>query len=147
MDYQSKKSLFKYITGKKYKIRKHDECNNILFINFDTFKIKCKYFLLFNTISNELFWSWQNPYCSVDTKKIDYEIYKKFEPTINKINKINKLADSDEFRIELSNLIKSIIKNCKKVKLKNKIYDFLWILEDRNNNYSSFYGITEIIYF
>ena len=75
MDYPSKKLLFKYILKKDYEIKKHNEFNNILFINFDTFKVKCKYFLLFNMIGNKLLWACENPYCSLDTTKICSEIY------------------------------------------------------------------------
>jgi hypothetical protein len=143
MNYESKKTLFKYILKKDYEIKKYDKCNNILFINFDTFKIKCKYFLLFNIIENKLFWAWENPYCSLDVSKICYEIYQKNNEEFKNINKLK----NEEFKTKIKELVKNTIKNFEKVELKNKIYNLQWIIEDKKKNYSSFYAITEIIYF
>ena len=81
MDYESKKLLFKYILKKEYEIKKHDEYNDILYINFDTFKIKCKYFLLFNVIQNKLLWAFENPYCSIN--ETCHKIYNKIDDDQN----------------------------------------------------------------
>ena len=40
MDYEYKKRLFRYIINKKYKIKKHEGLNEILYIIFDSFEIK-----------------------------------------------------------------------------------------------------------
>ncbi len=143
MEYESKKLLFKYILKKNYQIKKHNEFNNILFINFDTFKIKCKYFFLFNTIEDKIFWSWENPYCSIDTRKLCYKIYEQSIDEFKDLNTLNK----DEFKESIKYLVKKIIKKFDKVELKDKTYNLLWIIEDKKKRYSSFYGITEIIYF
>jgi hypothetical protein len=146
MNYSSKKSLFKYIQSKKYQIKKHNEFNNILFINFDTFKIKCKYFLLFSVINNngnKLLWSCENPYCNIESFELCNKIYGKYNKYLKDIEFLNK----DELKLKISEIIKMIIKNFENIQLKNKTYNLLWIIEDRKNNYSSFYVITEIIYF
>jgi hypothetical protein len=143
MDYESKKLLFKYILKKNYEIKKHNKFNNLLFINFKTFKVKCKYFLLFNTINDKLFWAWENYYCSIDTRKLSHKIYKQSIKEFKDINTLNK----EDFKILIKYLVKKIIKKFDKVELKNKTYNLLWIIEDKKKQYSSFYGITEIIYF
>lgn len=136
MNYEHKKRLFKYIVSKDYKIKKHEESNNIFFIIFKTFEIKCKYFLLFNSMTVEnkdnILWACDNPYTSLDTHKICQKIR----------DKIN-----DEKINDTKQIIQTIIKKFDILELNEKTVNLLWIIEDKKNNYSSFYVITEIIYF
>lgn len=136
MEYEYKKRLFRYIISKNYKIKKDEEFSNILFIIFKTFKIKCKYFLLFSSIKinnkSNLLWGCDNPYTSLDTHKLCCKIRSKIKET---------------YITEKEEIIKTIIKNFDSFEMCDEAINLLWIIEDKKINYSSFYVITEIIYF
>lgn len=121
MNYEQNKRLFKYILSKNYKITKDTNNHDILYIIFDTFEIKCKYFLLFSLIGNKLLWSCDNPYNELETNKLCKEIK----------NKIKHEKDIVKLTFNINETI---------VKLD-------WIIEDKKSDYSSFYAITEIVHF
>jgi len=144
MDYEQKKRLFKYITSKDYSIQKEPDNNEILYILFDTFKVKCNYFLLFNRLTNnknndnknidmnDILWSCDNPYNESGTYGLCKDIKFKIEEL-----KINKTKD----------IIKYIIKEFSSYDIDDERTELIWIIEDKQKNFSSFYVITEIIYF
>ena len=140
MNYENKKTLFKYIQTKDYKIKKDINKRDILYISFDSFNIKCKYFLLFTLIkedkNNLLLWSCNNKYNTLETKNICESIKNKIDGNKKNIN--------DE---SLNKMIKNIIKNFNIIKIEDQVYNLIWIIEDKKDNYSSFYIITELIYF
>ena len=47
MNWKQNKTIFSHIINKKYTTKKDINTNDILYINWDQFEMKCKYFLAF----------------------------------------------------------------------------------------------------
>lgn len=136
MNWKQNKTIFNHIIEKDYTIIKDTETNNILYIKWNNFEMKCKYFLVFSVDSDKnIFWSSDNPYVDQKTKYLTNHIkmnmgltqYKKFD--FNIINGIKK-------QIQL---------NTHTVYEDEKI-NFVWCITGQYKNYRQFYIITEIIY-
>ena len=137
MNWNQNKTLFNYIINQKYLIKKDIETNNILFIKWDQFEMKCKYFLAFVVDNkNNIIWSSENPYIDQKTK---------YMSLIIKSNLTN-LLDEKKFNIDLLNGIKKIIQSNLSITYEEEKIYFLWCLIGNYKNYKQFYIITEIIY-
>jgi hypothetical protein len=134
MNWKQNKIIFNYIINQKYLIKKDIETNNILFIKWKHFEMKCKYFLAFSIDDNtNIIWSCDNSYIDQKTKYLSYII------------KTN-LAEKKKFSIDLLNDLKKIIQSNFYVNYdNNKIY-FLWCLIGSYKNFKQFYIITDIVY-
>jgi len=134
MDWNQNKIIFNYISQKKYIIKKDNETNNILFIKYDKFEIKCKYFLAFTVDeSNNIFWACDNPYIDQKTKFLS----KYIKENINNNN----------FNKNIINYFKKIIQNNSFIIYDNQKINFIWCITGNFKKYKQFYIITEIIYF
>ena len=51
MNWKQNKLIFSHIMDKEYLIKKDVNTNDILYINWDQFEMKCKYFLAFTQYS------------------------------------------------------------------------------------------------
>lgn len=137
MNWKQNKLLFNYISNKNYMIKKDMETNNILYISWDNFEIKCKYFLVFSVDSvDNIYWSSDNPYIDQKTKYLTNYI------KINIESNKNKKYDN-----ELINSLKKIIQSNSHVIYENEKIKFIWCLTGNYKEYKQFYIITEIIYF
>jgi hypothetical protein len=153
-NYTKNKIIFNKIISSKYKIKKDMNEKNILFIESDEKKIKCKYimFLIENPINitnkqnpkSIIMWSDSNPYIDIYTQELTQIIRKKI------LTNNNNLIDQNNqiiFKEDLNNLIKNLIKNqfVFADKNNNNIY-CQWIITNNNNNIIEYFMITEIIY-
>ena len=134
MNWKQNKIIFNYIISKDYLIKKDIETNNTLFIKWDKFEMKCKYFLVFSIDENSnIIWSYDNPYIDQKTKYLSYVIK-------------TQLDNKKIFNIDLLNDLKKIIQSNFYINYdNNKIY-FLWCLIGSYKNFKQFYVITDIVY-
>ena len=133
MDWKHNKILFNYIINQKYLIKKDIETNNTLFIKWEQFEMKCKYFLAFSIEDdNNITWSYDNPYIDQKTKYLSFII------------KTN-LGDKKKFNIELLNKIKDILQSNSFATYHDEKIKFLWCLIGSYKNFKQFYIITEIV--
>lgn len=134
MNWKQNKIIFSHIMDKEYLIKKDVNTNDILYINWDQFEMKCKYFLAFTVdLSNNIIWSCDNPYIDQKTKYFSQYI---------KGNLREKNIYSSQIMNELKNLI---LGGMSLVYEENKI-NLLWCLIGDYKKYRQFYIITEIIY-
>lgn len=134
MNWKQNKIIFNFIINKDYIIKKDVETNNILFIKWEQFEIKCKYFLAFSVEeNNNIVWSCDNPYIDQKTKYLSYII---------KTNLYNK----NNFNIDFLNNIKKIIQADMSVIYEEEKINFLWCLIGNYKNFKQFYIITELVY-
>jgi hypothetical protein len=134
MNWKQNKIIFSHIMDKEYMIKKDINTNDILFINWEQFEMKCKYFLAFTVdLSNNIIWSCDNPYIDQKTKYFSQNI---------KSNLGGKNIYSSQIMNELKNLI---LGGMSIVYEENKI-NLLWCLVGDYKKYRQFYIITEIIY-
>jgi hypothetical protein len=133
MDWKHNKLLFNYIVEQDYLIKKDIETNNILFIKWEQFEMKCKYFLAFSIeTNNEIIWSCNNPYMDQRTKYLSNVI------------KTN-LHNNNKFSMEFLNDIKNIIQTNSFTTFQDEKITFIWCLKGTFSNFKHFYIITEII--
>ncbi len=134
MNWKQNKIIFNHIINKEYLIKKDINTNDILFINWEQFEMKCKYFLAFTVdIFNNIIWSCDNPYIDQKTKYFSSNI---------KNNLMEKKLYSSKMMNELKNMI---LNGMSLVYEENKI-NLLWCLIGDYKKYKQFYIITEIIY-
>ena len=100
MDWKQNKILFNYIINQNYIIKKDIETTNILFIKWNQFEIKCKYFLAFSVDSNDkIFWSCDNPYIDQKTKYLSFNVKNSIDKnenfTTDMLNDLKKLIQSN----------------------------------------------------
>jgi len=135
MDWKQNKIIFNHIINQDYIIKKDIETTNILFIKWNQFEMKCKYFLAFSVDGdNKINWSCDNPYIDQKTKYLSFNVK-------------NNLSGHKSFTTNMLNDIKKMIQsNFSIVYEEEKIY-FLWCLIGAYKKYKQFYVITEIIYF
>lgn len=134
MNWKHNKILFNYIINQDYLIKKDIETNNILFIKWNQFEMKCKYFLAFSIDENsEITWSCDNPYIDQKTKYLSFII---------KTNSNN----NKKFNNDFLNKIKEIIQSNTFVTYYDEKINFLWCIIGSYKNFKQFYIITEIIY-
>jgi hypothetical protein len=134
MDWKHNKILFNYIINQDYLIKKDIETNNTLFIKWNQFEIKCRYFLAF-TIgdSNDINWSCDNPYIDQKTKYLSLVVK-------------NILNEKKKFDVGFLNKVKYIIQSNSFTTYQDEKIKFLWCLIGTYKNFKQFYIITEIIY-
>ena len=139
MNWKHNKILFNYIIKQKYLIKKDVETNNTLFIKWDQFEMKCKYFLAFSiNDNNNITWSCDNSYIDQKTKYLS---------NIIKINFIKtNLSEKKKFNIDFLNKIKDIIQSNSFTTYQDEKIKFLWCLIGSYKNFKQFYIITEIVY-
>jgi len=158
-NYTKNKIIFNKIISNKYKIKKDLYEKDILYIETNNKKIKCKYimFLIEKKISNTklntktnnktnksiIIWSDSNPYIDNYTQEISKIIRKNVLSDPNIIDQNNQII----MKNDLDNIIKILIKNQFNFtdSVNNNIY-CEWIITNENNNLIEYYMITEIIY-
>lgn len=134
MNWKQNKIIFTHIMNKEYLIKKDINTNDILYINWEQFEMKCKYFLAFTVgVSGNIIWSCDNPYIDQKTKYFSQNI---------KTSLGAKNIYSSQIMNELKNLI---LGGMSLVYEENKI-NLLWCLVGDYKKYRQFYIITEIIY-
>jgi hypothetical protein len=134
MNWKQNKIIFSHIMNKEYLIKKDINTNDILYINWEQFEMKCKYFLAFTVdLLNNIIWSCDNPYIDQKTKYFSQNI---------KTGLGAKNIYSTQIMNELKNLI---LGGMSLVYEENKI-NLLWCLVGDYKKYRQFYIITEIIY-
>lgn len=134
MNWKQNKVLFNHIINKEYLIKKDINTNDILFINWEQFEMKCKYFLAFSVDEfNNIIWSCDNPYIDQKTKYFSQNIK-------------SNLRDKNIFSTQMINDLKNLILNGMSVVYEENKINFLWCLIGEYKKYKQFYIITEIIY-
>jgi len=134
MNWKQNKTIFNHIINKEYFINKDTNTNNILYINWDQFEMKCKYFLAFSVDkSNNIIWSCDNPFIDQKTKYFSQNIK-------------NNLGKKKVFSFEIINELKEIIKNGMSIIYEEDKVDLIWCLIGDFKKYKQIYIITEIIY-
>lgn len=135
MNWKNNKILFNYIIKQDYLIKKDIETNNTLFIKWNQFEMKCKYFLAFCIDNNsDIIWSCDNQYIDQKTKYLSFIV----KTNCNNNKKFNTI---------FLNKIKEIIQLNTFVTYQDEKIYFLWCLIGSYKNFKQFYIITEIIYF
>lgn len=134
MSWKQNKTIFNYIMNKKYSIKKDIETNNILYIIWDNFEMKCRYFLIFSVDSNNnILWPSDNSFIDQKTKYFS--------------NYFKLLLDSEKkFSDTLMKNLKKIIQNNSNIFFEEEKINFLWCITGNHKEYKQFYIITEIIY-
>jgi hypothetical protein len=134
MNWEQNKIIFNYIIDKNYLINKDIDKNDILYINWDNFEMKCKYFLAFTVDkSNNITWSCDNPF--IDQKTKYFSLYIK-----------NSIVENKIFTKEILNELKNLIKNGVSLIFEEDKINFMWCLVGDYKKYKQIYIITEIIY-
>jgi hypothetical protein len=134
MNWEQNKIIFNYIIDKNYLINKDIDKNDILYINWDNFEMKCKYFLAFTVDkSNNIIWSCDNPF--IDQKTKYFSLYIK-----------NSIVENKIFTKEILNELKNLIKNGVSLIFEEDKINLMWCLVGDYKKYKQIYIITEIIY-
>jgi hypothetical protein len=134
MNWKQNKIIFNHIIKKDYFIKKDNNTNDILYINWNQFEMKCKYFLAF-TINNynNIIWSCDNPYIDQKTKYLSHYIK-------------SNLNSENIFSNEILNNLKKLIQTNMSFIYEDSKINLLWCLTSDYNKYKQFYIITDIIY-
>lgn len=134
MNWKQNKIIFSHIIDKEYLIKKDVNTNDILFINWEQFEMKCKYFLAFTVdISNNIIWSSDNPYIDQKTKYFSQSIK-------------SSLGEKKIYSSQIMNELKNLILNGMSLVYEENKINLLWCLVGDYKKYRQFYIITEIIY-
>jgi hypothetical protein len=134
MYWKQNKIIFNFIINNDYLIKKDVETNNILFIKWSQFEIKCKYFLAFSIDeNNNIYWSCENPYFDQKTKYLSYII----KTNMNQTN---------TFSNNFLNSLKKIIQADMSIIYQEEKINFLWCIIGSYKNFKQFYIITELVY-
>lgn len=134
MNWKQNKIIFSHIMDKEYMIKKDVNTNDILYINWDQFEMKCKYFLAFTVdLSNNIIWSCDNPYIDQKTKYFSQYIK-------------NSLGSKNHYSSQIMNELKNIILNGMSLVYEENKINLLWCLIGDYKKYRQFYIITDIIY-
>lgn len=135
MDWKQNKIIFNHIINQYYIIKKDIETTNILFIKWNQFEMKCKYFLAFSVDDdNKINWSCDNPYIDQKTKYLSFNVK-------------NNMGGCKNFTTDILNDIKKMIQSNFSIVYEDEKINFLWCLKGSYEKYKQFYVITEIIYF
>lgn len=135
MNWSYNKILFNYIIKKDYLIKKDIESTNILFIKWDQFDIKCKYFLAFSIgEEDDIIWSCDNPYIDQKTRYLSLQLK-------------NSLEHNNKYSSIFLNELKKIFKSNTSVIYDTDKINFIWCLKSVYKKYKQFYVITDLIYF
>lgn len=135
MDWTQNKIIFNYIINKNYLIKKDIHTNNTLFIKWDKFEMKCKYFMGFTVdVNNQILWSNDNPYIDQKTKYL------------SRVLKLKLNLNEKTYNTNLLNNIKNLIQSNMSVEYDGEKINFLWCLVGNYKDYKQFYIITDIVY-
>jgi len=135
MNWIQNKTIFSHIINKEYIIKKDINTNDILYINWEQFEMKCKYFLAFTVDeTNNIIWSCDNPFIDQKTKYFSQCI------------KSNLGIEIKIFTSQILNDLKRMIQNEMSFVYGEDKINILWCLVGKYNKYKQFYVITEIIY-
>jgi len=134
MNWKQNKIIFSYIMDKDYLIKKDVNTNDILYIDWDQFEMKCKYFLAFTVdLSNNIIWSCDNPYIDQKTKYFSQYIK-------------SNLGEKNIYSSQIMNELKNIILNGMSLVYEENKINLLWCLVGDYKKYRQYYIITDIIY-
>lgn len=134
MEWKQSKEIFSHIMDKEYEIKKDINTNNILFISWEQFEMKCKYFLAFTVDeTNNIIWSCDNPYIDQKTKYFS-------------LNVKSTLGNENIFSSQIINNLKNLIHNGMSFVYEEDEINLIWCLVGEYKKYKQFYIITEIIY-
>jgi hypothetical protein len=135
MNWIQNKTIFSHIIDKEYMIKKDVNTNDILYINWEQFEMKCKYFLAFTVDeTNNIIWSCDNPFIDQKTKYFSQCI------------KSNLGRETKIFTPQILNDLKRMIQDGMSFVYSEDKINILWCLVGKYNKYKQFYVITEIIY-
>lgn len=135
MNWKLNKNIFSYIMDKNYIIKKDINTNDILYINWEQFEMKCKYFLVFTVDElNNIMWSCDNPFIDQKTKYFSQCI------------KSNIGVETIIFTPQILNDFKKMIQNKMSFVYGDDKINIIWCLVGEYKKYKQFYVITEIIY-
>jgi hypothetical protein len=134
MDWKQNKIIFNQIIDKGYIVEKDINTNDILYIKWEKFVMKCKYFLAFTVDKdNNIIWSCDNPYSDQKTKYFSQNIK-------------NNLRGELIFSSQVLNNLRKLIHNGMTFIYNEDNINILWSLFSNYKKYRQFYIITEIIY-
>jgi hypothetical protein len=134
MNWKQNKTIFNNIISKKYTIIKDNNTNDILYIKWDRFEMKCKYFLAFTVDKyNNIIWSCDNPFIDQKTKYFSLNIK-------------NYFYNENIFTSQILNNLKKLMHNGMSFFYENDKINLMWCLVGDYKKYKQFYIITEIIY-
>ncbi len=134
MDWKQNKIIFNHIINKEYLINKDINTNDILYISWDQFEMKCKYFLAFSVDKlNNIIWSCDNPFIDQKTKYFSQNIK-------------NNFNEKNIFSLEIFNELKKLIQNGMSIIYEKDKVNLIWCLIGDYKKYKQIYIITEIIY-
>ena len=135
MNWKQNKTIFTHIINKDYVIKKDINTNDILYINWDQFEMKCKYFLAFTVVeTNNIIWSCNNPFIDQKTKYFSQCI------------KSNIGDETKIFTSQTLNDLKRLIQDGMGFVYGDENINILWCLVGEYKKYKQFYILTEIIY-
>jgi hypothetical protein len=135
MNWKQNKTIFSHIIDKKYMIKKDINTNDILYINWSQFEMKCKYFLAFTVNEfNNIIWSCDNSFIDQKTKYFSQCI------------KSNLGIETKIFTQQILNDLKKMIQNGMGFVYGEDKINIIWCLVGEYKKYKNFYVITEIIY-
>ena len=135
MNWIQNKTFFSHIINKDYIIKKDINTNDILYVNWDQFEMKCKYFIVFSVDdTNTILWSCDNPFIDQKTKYFSQSI------------KSNIGTNIKFFTNQLLNDLKKMIQEGMTFIYEKDTINIMWCLVGKYKNYKQFYIITEIIY-
>lgn len=143
--YQQNKFIFNKLVNKNYKLKKAKNDKNILYIITPNVQIKCNYiFFLIRYKNDKIQWNNINPFIDNKTKNQTIVIHNKMTKLYEKINNNDtQYINYDDF----NNIIKDLIKNNENFNENNDKWSCNWILTNKNNEYTEYYMITNIIYY
>jgi len=134
MNWKQNKIFFNHIINKEYLINKDINTNDILYINWEQFEMKCKYFLAFTVDKyDNIIWSCDNYFIDQKTKYFSQNIKNNLE---------NKII----FTADILNNLKKMIQNGMSFIYEEDKINLIWCLVGDYKKYKQFYIITEIIY-
>lgn len=134
MNWKQNKNIFNHIINKEYFINKDNNTNNILYINWDQFEMKCKYFMAFSVDKfNNIIWSCDNPFIDQKTRYLSLNIK-------------NNLNQKKVFSHEILNELKKLMQNEISIIYEEDNIKLMWCLMGDYKKHKQIYIITEIIY-
>lgn len=135
MNWKQNKTIFTHIIDKDYIIKKDVNTNDTIYINWDSFEMKCKYFLAFTVDeNNKIIWSCDNPFIDQKTKYFSQCI------------KSNLGIETKIFTSQILNDLKKMIQDEMKFVYEEDKIKIIWCIIGEYKKYNQFYVITEIIY-
>lgn len=134
-DWKENKIFFLNIIEKGYFIKKDINTNNVLYINWDEFVMKCKYFIAFSVDEQKnILWSCDNPFTDQKTKYLSQNIK-------------TYLNNEKIFSSLIINKIKKLLHEGINIIYEEDNINIIWCIVGNYKKYKQFYILTEIVYF